>query len=620
MRTEDGYVISKCLSGDKAAFGLLVDKYKESIYALAYAKLGNFHDAEDVTQEVFIKAYEKLSTLKRWDNFFAWVYSITSNLCKMHLRAKARRRDSAYLAEQDRATFDALAVEQHRKAEEHETLYAALAALPETYRQALTLHYFSGLKSREIASLLGVSKNTIDQRLFQARQKLKTEMIAMMNATFDEMKLQPGFTFRVVEAIKETKIQPAPHKTALPYGVSVVAGLIVLMLSLSLPQSPLYPIGQVIGSALPSQMQVLEEGEIAVDAIQVDRIISLSPEMDKGDLGREPLPEPTNVFGGGTWERKADMPTGRASVSVNSAVVDGEIYVIGGWSQPPFRALSTVEAYNPATGKWTKKADMPTPRAVASTAVVDGKIYAIGGVGSWGVGSPAVPTVEVYDPTTDSWEKRADMRTRRLAFDTAVVDGKIYAISGGDGFGVGKRTPTVEVYDPVADKWEEKTNIPTPRGDSVAVTVNGKIYVIGGTEQIVPLRFSQSVEVYSPAENTWTRGTDILIPVGAFAVSTLNGRIYLFGGYDANNRQTSIVQEYDPATDTWVRKTDMPRAKASLTAATVDNKIYVIGGATNGFSTILSTVDAFDPDFEDAQSVNPAGKLPTTWGEQKAAQ
>jgi len=64
MRTEDGHIIYKCLNGDRVAYGLLVDKYKESIYALAYSKLGNFHDAEDVTQEVFIKAYQKLRTLK----------------------------------------------------------------------------------------------------------------------------------------------------------------------------------------------------------------------------------------------------------------------------------------------------------------------------------------------------------------------------------------------------------------------------------------------------------------------------------------------------------------------------------------------------------------------------
>jgi len=79
VRTEDGYIIHKCLNGEKEAFGFLVDKYKESIYAFAYSKLRNLHDAEDITQEVFIKAFRKLHTLKRWDSFLAWLYSITSN-------------------------------------------------------------------------------------------------------------------------------------------------------------------------------------------------------------------------------------------------------------------------------------------------------------------------------------------------------------------------------------------------------------------------------------------------------------------------------------------------------------------------------------------------------------
>ena len=80
MRTEDGHIIQKCLEGDAAAFGLLVDKYKGSVYGLAYAKLGDFHDGQDMTQEVFLKAYQKLRTLKRWDKFLSWLYAITSNL------------------------------------------------------------------------------------------------------------------------------------------------------------------------------------------------------------------------------------------------------------------------------------------------------------------------------------------------------------------------------------------------------------------------------------------------------------------------------------------------------------------------------------------------------------
>ena len=99
MRTEDGHLIQKCLNVDSTAFGYLVDEYRAGVYAHAYAKLRNFHDAEDIAQEVFIKAYEKLHTLKRWDNFSAWLYSITSNLCKMWVRSRANRPDREYLEE-----------------------------------------------------------------------------------------------------------------------------------------------------------------------------------------------------------------------------------------------------------------------------------------------------------------------------------------------------------------------------------------------------------------------------------------------------------------------------------------------------------------------------------------
>ena len=100
MRTEDGHIIRKCLSGEFEAFGFLVDKYKGAIYAFAYNRLRNFHDAEDITQEVFLRAYEKLSALRRWDNFHAWLYAITSNLCKNHIRAQANRPDSEFVEDQ----------------------------------------------------------------------------------------------------------------------------------------------------------------------------------------------------------------------------------------------------------------------------------------------------------------------------------------------------------------------------------------------------------------------------------------------------------------------------------------------------------------------------------------
>ena len=250
MHTGDGHIVHQCLSGNTDAFALLVDKYQARIFALVYAKVGQFEDAEDITQEVFLHAYKKLSTLRRWDQFYPWIYSIAANRCKNFHRDKKRRIDTVSLAdpsENHRADMDA-----HAEKLKNEQLHDALATLPEMYRQVLVLRYMAGMKSKEIAQTLRVSPNTINQRLMRAREKLKTvlneEMIPMMSNAFAEKKLQPGFTSRVVELIKDTKIQTPPHKTPLPWGLSAVGGFIILLLSLSIPHSPLYPIGEWIGS------------------------------------------------------------------------------------------------------------------------------------------------------------------------------------------------------------------------------------------------------------------------------------------------------------------------------------------------------------------------------------
>ena len=82
MRTEDGSIIYECLNGKPEAFGILVDKYKAGIYAFVYAELRNFHDAQDVTQDVFLQAYRGLRNLRVWENFSFWLFCIARNLCK----------------------------------------------------------------------------------------------------------------------------------------------------------------------------------------------------------------------------------------------------------------------------------------------------------------------------------------------------------------------------------------------------------------------------------------------------------------------------------------------------------------------------------------------------------
>ncbi len=84
--------VNRCLEGDWAAFAFLVDKYKEVVHAYAYHRVSDYQGAQDIVQEVFIKAYRKLAQLRWPHRFQSWLYAITSNECKLWLRKHSRKR------------------------------------------------------------------------------------------------------------------------------------------------------------------------------------------------------------------------------------------------------------------------------------------------------------------------------------------------------------------------------------------------------------------------------------------------------------------------------------------------------------------------------------------------
>jgi len=617
LRTADGYIINKCLNGDPAAFGMLVDRYRTSVYALAYSKLQNFHDAEDVAQEVFLKAYSKLRTLKRYDSFHAWLYSITSNLCKNWIRNQSRHPDRDFINDQNQETLEEISIGLYREEMLRESIHEALDYLPENYQQVLTLYYLGGMNSREIAQFLGTSSAAIRHRLSRARARLKEGTLAMMSTTFNENGLPVSFTFRIVEAVKRMKIQPMPRTAGLPWGLSFAVGIIVTVLSLSPHLNILNPAAIPAGSPLPVEAKVLKAGEIPVDVLKVSRMPALASK--EGDGGEPQFHQPQNaVFmvpqaGEGIWSGKAEMPTARAGAC--SATVNSRIYVIGGGKEP-MNPFPTVEEYDPATDTWKRKTAMPNGRFFCSASAVNGKIYVIGGVG-FGV---VVPTVEEYDPATDTWEKKADMPTARCMLSTSVVDGKIYAIGGGPANAPASILSTVEEYDPVTDTWEKKTDMPTARHALSTSAADGKIYAIGGW---VGGGWSSVVEEYDPIANTWIRKSPMPTERNLFSTCEVDGKIYAIGG-QSNRGVFSIAESYDPATDTWTTKASMSEARAALSASVVNGKIYAIGGTTQAMfgiplvMPVLGTVEEYDalpvPSTQ-GKTVEPTGKLPTKWGE-----
>ena len=118
MEKDDVQLIHAVLSGDDEAFGTLVKKYQKSVHALAWRKIGDFHYAEEITQDTFIQAYKKLSTLKDCNQFAGWLYVITNNLCTDWLRKKKpaiQPMGDSSVKEIDKLTYERYLLEKREK-------------------------------------------------------------------------------------------------------------------------------------------------------------------------------------------------------------------------------------------------------------------------------------------------------------------------------------------------------------------------------------------------------------------------------------------------------------------------------------------------------------------------
>ncbi len=284
-----------------------------------------------------------------------------------------------------------------------------------------------------------------------------------------------------------------------------------------------------------------------------------------------------------SWAVMEPMSTARASVGV--AFVDGKIYAMGGSYDS-----NGVEEYDPLTNTWTIKTPMPTPRIFFGIAVVENKIYVIGGDGgNWDAGEILTNVNEVYDPSTDTWETRTSMPTRRLGLSASVVDGKIYCIGGRRGEPRYAEVSATEVYDPSTDTWTTVKRMPIPVSYHASAVVDNKIYIIGGA---VGVTLNQ---IYDPETDTWSSGASLPIGVdqaaaGVTAGDTATQRIFVIGGKQ-NLDAVNLNQVYDPETDTWVAGTAIPTARFGLGVAVVDDSLYAIGGREGWFGFPISAAN-----------------------------
>lgn len=167
---DDAALISRALGGDAQAFGLLVERHFGAAYASAYAVLGNASDAEELAQETFVQAYEKLSRLREPGAFVGWIWRIAHDLALKHIRKHGRMKVVSELPEQG---LDAPALGMLIEGEDRQALARALEQLPEDMRQALLMKYWQELDYDEMARRCGVSAEALYQRVCRGLKRLR---------------------------------------------------------------------------------------------------------------------------------------------------------------------------------------------------------------------------------------------------------------------------------------------------------------------------------------------------------------------------------------------------------------------------------------------------------------
>jgi RNA polymerase sigma-70 factor (ECF subfamily) len=170
-------LIRRCQRGDKLAIEALIRRYQNYVFRLCYLVMRNEQDAEDMTQETFIRAFRALPRfeIRQGVSFEAWLYRISVNCCRSRMRRKWYQvlswpDPAPQLVTEPEDQPDRLVV----RSEQRDEILEAIDSLGDKHRLVVILRYYTGLSNEEIAQALGIPSGTVRSRLHTARQRLKS--------------------------------------------------------------------------------------------------------------------------------------------------------------------------------------------------------------------------------------------------------------------------------------------------------------------------------------------------------------------------------------------------------------------------------------------------------------
>ncbi len=344
MKKQDIQLIQRILDGDEKAFTAIVEKYQKGIHTLAWQKTGDFHIAQEITQDTFLKAYQQLSTLKNRKLFCGWLYVIATNLCNDWLRKKRlpiqslETVDTKEVDQVSYANYIEEQTEEDANESRRELIGNLLKKLPESERTVMSLHYLGEMSCESIGEFLGVSQNTIKSRLSRARNRLKKEE-SMLKENLSSFQLPTQFTEKIMENIMNSKpITPSVTKPLIPLAISAATAIIAVLLIGVGAQ-------HILSFQKPFNLDALSDQTVEITEAQLIFHTDTIPKLPL-QTGRTEIPSQIN------------------GISQNSD------------SSLSTEAVSDTDEISDVTGKWLQAASMeggPVPTLFATT---DGDLFA----------------------------------------------------------------------------------------------------------------------------------------------------------------------------------------------------------------------------------------------------
>ncbi|MDQ0220152.1 RNA polymerase sigma factor SigW [Peribacillus cavernae] len=176
--------IKQVLKGDQNAFGEIVELYKDKVFQVCFRMLGNRHEAEDMAQEAFVRAYVNIQSFHINMKFSTWLYRIATNLCIDRIRKKkpdfyldAEVAGTEGLNMYSQVAADTVLPEDELESLElQETIQAEILKLPEKYRSPIVLKYIEELSLKEISEILDLPVGTVKTRIHRGREALRNQL------------------------------------------------------------------------------------------------------------------------------------------------------------------------------------------------------------------------------------------------------------------------------------------------------------------------------------------------------------------------------------------------------------------------------------------------------------